>query len=276
MRNIILFIAGVNVIAWGGGILAGNLDPGNPAMGSVGLSIAALGPLLMAVVLRKWTRQGWQNAGLKLRFRQNKGWYALSLLYTPLVIVLVASTALIFGVGHWNPERGAAVSSILTTFGLVLGPMLFVSVGEEFGWRGYLEPALWSINQRVVINHIIVGVVWGSWHFPILLFAAGSETDPVQLLMVLFGCVALAIFYGQLRLWSDSVWPCVILHAVSNTVMVSVASSRLLLFDDGIKDIISLNTTSVAVTGIWAATALLVLALLGKKSATQIARTSGG
>jgi len=275
MRNIIFFIVGVTVIAWGGGLLAHTLDPTDPAMSSVGLSIAAMGPLFMAIVLRKWSGKGWRNAGLKMRLKQNKRWYAFSLLYAPLVIALIAALSLIFGTAQPNPDSADAVNSMFTTAGIVLVPMLFLSVGEEFGWRGYLEPGLWSIHERVVLNHVVVGIIWGFWHFPILLFTPSNDTNPVQLLMVLLGCVALAIIYGQMRLWSNSVWPCVILHAVSNTFMISFAGSELLLFSDGVKDILSFNTTSVAVTGIWVMTSLLILALLGKKSAAQLVRTGG-
>jgi membrane protease YdiL (CAAX protease family) len=271
MKNIVIFVIGVTVIAWGGGILGSVLAADNPAMSSVGVSIAAMGPLLMAIVLRRWGKLGWSDAGLRLRFGQSKGWYALGLLYAPLVIVLIVGLALLFGTGQWNPDRPAAVRAMFTTFGIVLLPMLFLAVGEEFGWRGFLEPALWSVNRRLVLNHVFVGLVWGFWHFPILLFAPGSETSLGQLLMVVIGCVALAIVYGQMRLWSDSIWPCVILHGVSNAVMISVASSELLLFDESAKNIISFNTTSVAVTGIWVITAALILARLGKESPARLA-----
>jgi len=268
-KNIVIFVIGVTVIAWGGGILGKTLAAGNPAMSSVGMSIAAMGPLLMAIVVRRWGKLGWSDAGLRLRFGTSKGWYALGLLYAPLVIVLVVALALLFGAAQWNSDRPAAVRSMVTMFGIVLLPMLFLSVGEEFGWRGFLEPALRSVNKRLVLNHVVVGLVWGFWHFPILLFAPGSETGPGQLLMVVIGCVALAIVYGQMRLWSDSVWPCVVLHGVSNAVMISTASSDLLLFDEGTKNMISFNTTSVAVTGIWVITAALILARLGNKAPAQ-------
>jgi membrane protease YdiL (CAAX protease family) len=270
MKNIIIFIAGVMLIAWGANFWASTLDSTNPAMTSVGVSVGAMGPLFMAIVLRKFAKQGWHNAGLSMKLKQNRGWYTFSLFYTPLVIILLTTISLMIGAAQMAPDRMAAVNSMLTTFGIVLVPMLFLSVGEEFGWRGYLEPGLWSINKRIVLNHVFVGVIWGFWHFPILLFNPSSNTNVVQLLMVLLGCVALAIIYGQMRLWSDSIWPCVILHAVSNAVMISVASSKLLLFNDGVSDIISFNTTSVAMTGIWVITSLLVLAMQRNRSAAQL------
>jgi membrane protease YdiL (CAAX protease family) len=264
MKNIVLFVTGVTVIAWAANYLAGTIGGGDPAMSSVGMSLAAMGPLFMAVVLRKWTGQGWDNAGLRLRFRQSKRWYTFSLLYTPMLIVFVATIAVILGVAQVVPDHTAAINSMLLTLGITLVPMFILSIGEEFGWRGYLEPILWSVNKHTVLNHIFTGVVWGFWHFPILLFAPSSETNPVQLLMVVLGCVGLAIIYGQMRLRSGSVWPCVVLHAISNATLISVASSDLLHFNDGVSDIISLNTTSVTITGIWLITGLLLLALVRK------------
>lgn len=43
-----------------------------------------------------------------------------------------------------------------------------VTVGEEVGWRGYLQPALLSqASFRRAI--IIVGLVWAHWHTPVIL-----------------------------------------------------------------------------------------------------------
>jgi len=271
MKNILIFVAGVMAIAWGANFWASTLKA-DPAMTSVGVSIGAMGPLFMAFVLRKLTRQGWDNAGLEVKLKQNRQWYAFSLFYTPIVIILIIATSLMVGVAQMAPDRMAAVSSMLTTFAILLVPMLSLAVGEEFGWRGYMEPSLWSINKHIVVNHVFVGIIWGVWHFPILLFNSPGDTSMVQLLMVILGCVALAIIYGQIRLWSGSVWPCVILHGVSNAVTISVASSKLLLFDDGVSDIISFNTTSVAVTSIFVITSLLVLTMQRNRSAVHLAQ----
>jgi membrane protease YdiL (CAAX protease family) len=270
MKNIVLFVTGVTVIAWAANYAASIIGSGDPAMTSVGMSIAAMGPLFMAVVLRKWDNQGWDNAGLRMRFRHSRRWYAFSLLYTPMVIVFIAAISVSLGVAQLTPDHTAAVSSMLLTFGITFVPMLFLSIGEEFGWRGYLEPNLWSVNQRTVLNHIFIGVIWGFWHFPLLLFAPSSETNPVQLSMVVLGCVALAIIYGQVRLRSGSVWPCVILHAVSNAAFISIASSKLLRFNEGVSAIVSFNSTSVAIIGVWLTTCLILLTLIRKTPATLL------
>ncbi len=43
-----------------------------------------------------------------------------------------------------------------------------VAVGEEMGWRAYLTPSLAS-RVGLLIAVVIVGVVWGLWHTPLVL-----------------------------------------------------------------------------------------------------------
>ena len=40
--------------------------------------------------------------------------------------------------------------------------------GEEYGWRGYLLPKL-SMRFGPLVGSIVVGVVWGLWHAPVIL-----------------------------------------------------------------------------------------------------------
>jgi membrane protease YdiL (CAAX protease family) len=266
MKNILLFIAGVTAIAWGSNFAASRVAPGDPAIMAAGVSMGALGPIFMAFILRYLGREGWGNAGLRLNFKQSKGWYALSLLFAPAVLLVVAAIGFAAGVAQVSADSTGALRTMLTTLAAVTVPMAFLSVSEEFGWRGYLEPALWKVNRRTVSNHILVGLIWGFWHFPVLLFNPSNQMDVVEMAMVLIGCVALAIVYGQMRLSSGSVWPCVILHAVSNTVTISFAGSKLIRFSEGSTDLISFNTTSVAVTGAWVVASVLVLAFAGRNS----------
>jgi membrane protease YdiL (CAAX protease family) len=39
--------------------------------------------------------------------------------------------------------------------------------GEEFGWRGYLLKTLH--NKKLLHASLIIGTVWGLWHFPLIL-----------------------------------------------------------------------------------------------------------
>ena len=66
---------------------------------------------------------------------------------------------------------------------------------------------------------LISGAIWAVWHYPGLLWAdynAGTNA------VFAIGCftvsiTAMAYIMGYLRTCSDSIWPCVLLHATHNT-----------------------------------------------------------
>ncbi len=41
--------------------------------------------------------------------------------------------------------------------------MLIGSIGEELGWRSFLQPILERKNS-VLISSVIIGLIWGMWH----------------------------------------------------------------------------------------------------------------
>lgn len=45
---------------------------------------------------------------------------------------------------------------------MILG-MLVGAIGEELGWRSYLQPILQQKNS-FLISSIIIGIIWGLWH----------------------------------------------------------------------------------------------------------------
>ncbi len=57
--------------------------------------------------------------------------------------------------GHTN--------NFLTTLPLFIGGMIFGAVGEEIGWRGFLQPTM-ERQYAMIPSTIIVGLFWGLWH----------------------------------------------------------------------------------------------------------------
>ncbi len=67
--------------------------------------------------------------------------------------------------------RALAPGIIFVTYPLVsigLGATLFalIALGSEFGWRGYLLPRLMPLGALPA--HLLVGLCWGLWFFPLL------------------------------------------------------------------------------------------------------------
>ena len=116
--------------------------------------ISAFGPLIAALAFAAPRKHLGDFFG---RLRTNPKWFDISLLAPP-AIHLVATAIYAACGGHpsrWfhppdAPEQLAA---------LVVFPL-----GEEFGWRGFAYPRL-TKRFGLTTGALIVGVVWGLWHF---------------------------------------------------------------------------------------------------------------
>jgi uncharacterized protein len=67
---------------------------------------------------------------------------------------------------------------------------------------------------------LLVGLVWATWHMPLYYFVASLfPVGNVLLFLPLFygTIVAASFFFGYLRIYTGSIWPASIAHAVHNT-----------------------------------------------------------
>lgn len=100
---------------------------------------------------------------------------------------------------------------------VILGPFLglLITFGEEYGWRGYLQPALLNLGR--VRGVALVGLIWGIWHWPVIWMGYNYPGHPYlgSLLMVLFSS-GLAFLLGYAVLKARGVWIAAFLHALVN------------------------------------------------------------
>ena len=112
---------------------------------------------------------------------------------------------------------GAALLLILAAQNLLVAPLLglVIAFGEEYGWRGYLQGELVALGK--VRGMVLVGIVWGLWHAPIIAMGYNYPGYPVLgiLLMTIY-TIALAFFFGYAVLRSGSIWLASFLHALNN------------------------------------------------------------
>jgi membrane protease YdiL (CAAX protease family) len=106
---------------------------------------------------------------------------------------------------------------VLTLQTVILGPFLglLITFGEEYGWRGYLQPALTKMGR--VRGVALLGVIWGIWHWPVIWMGYNFPGHPYlgSLLMVLY-CLGLAFLLGYAVLKAKGVWIAAFLHALVN------------------------------------------------------------
>jgi uncharacterized protein len=163
------------------------------------------------------------------------GRYALLAYLIPLAYAAIAYAAVwVFGLGffpdpaaidslskHLGWQLSRAVVFIPAYFILIATTQMISSVahalGEEIGWRGFLAPHLVR-RFGFTPGTILLGVIWAAWHMPLLLFADYNSGTPSWFSIPCFCAltIGLSIIMTWLRLVSNSVWPCAILHASHN------------------------------------------------------------
>lgn len=114
-----------------------------------------------------------------------------------------------------TPERHAALTLAgRAIWGLPL--WLFLALGEELGWRGFLLPRL--IASHVPFPVLVGGLIWSAWHLPALLWwhYPSGPSKALSALGLVVTLTAFAFVLARLRLDSGSVWPAALAHAVWN------------------------------------------------------------
>ncbi len=165
--------------------------------------LGAFGPTLAAVLVA--SRQGKVRA-IFARWRTAPRWIAIALVL-PLVLHLIA-TAIYAALGghpaHWfyPPDRPEYVAGLV-----------FFSIGEEFGWRGFAYPRL-ERRFGAVAAALVLGVVWGVWHFGMMCTAehglpALADVASFVLELALLSVIVAWVFERSGR----SLWVALAVHA---------------------------------------------------------------
>jgi membrane protease YdiL (CAAX protease family) len=133
-----------------------------------------LGPSVAGLVMTGLTggRAGYRVLLARLRaWRVDARWYALALLGGPLLIGLVFAVLGLFSAAFVPAVFAGGEWASALVFGLTAG--LLVGIFEELGWTGFAVPNL-RLRHGVLATGLIVGLVWGLWHYPP--FATGDTT----------------------------------------------------------------------------------------------------
>jgi len=199
------------------------------------------GPALANTITRLLTHEGSDRLNLRPEFDKGRWVYFILAWVLPGVLVIVGGVLffLIFpnyfdaqlstlteqmgavdGVSNINPWIIVVVQTVQA---ILISPLLngIPTFGEEFGWRGYLQPKLMTLGGRKAI--LLTGVIWGVWHWPVILMGYNYGTDYFgapflgPLAMVWF-TLTLSALFGWLTIKAESVWPAVIAHGAINGI----------------------------------------------------------
>ncbi len=100
---------------------------------------------------------------------------------------------------------------------MVLTFIMFL--GEEYGWRYYLQPVL-QRRFGLRLGVLILGLMWGVWHGAADFFFYTTTTGPQYLCAQLITCISLGIFFAYVYMKTQNIWLPVILHFLNNNLVM--------------------------------------------------------
>jgi hypothetical protein len=153
--------------------------------------------------------------GRALIWRVSPIWYVLAIAGPALVMLLaMGGHVLLGGTAPDYVPFGARWLLVVVNFVLVLligGPL-----GEEFGWRGLVLPAL-EARFSPPWDSLILGSIWAVWHLPLFFISASAQHSlPFWLYALLTLPLTILItwvYHGS----GDSLLLVMLLHAAVNT-----------------------------------------------------------
>ena len=133
-------------------------------------------------------------------------WVLLSVFGIPFFVLLAILTSLGFDVSQFGWRTTQLLPQLTIIF--------LISLGEEFGWRGYLQPLLMT-KFSVFHSSLILGFVWGIWHYPAYLIGTGVPLD-MDFQVFLLWVVLASLFMGWIYSVTRNVLTAILIHSSAN------------------------------------------------------------
>jgi membrane protease YdiL (CAAX protease family) len=190
-RPVLSYYMLVFAITWGGMLIVAGPSglfnsKTNPEELTQFIYSAALAGPSIAGVLMTGLIHG--KAGLRdllarmLRWRVDVRWYLVALLTAPIMMA-----AIILALSLTSPAFLPAIVTTDDRLGLVISGIvlgLVVSFFEEIGWTGLATPELRK-RHGFLPSGLMIGLVWGAWHYPLFSGSASGTIPPALYIAVL-------------------------------------------------------------------------------------------
>jgi membrane protease YdiL (CAAX protease family) len=198
------FLILVFPLSWYSWLLGLADDPGNSGINPLGPLVAAL---LVSAALGRKGFTGYLRAIIRVRASWTT--YAAAI----LLPVVLASASVAIAVALGSPfSVDAALARSIDVVDAFLVMFLFVALGEETGWRGWLLPRLQS-RMTPLQAALAVAPVWALWHLPML----GEELPFDQLGAFLISLTAASLVLTWLtNRTGGGVLPAMLCHGMVN------------------------------------------------------------
>ena len=122
-------------------------------------------------------------------------------------------------------NKGLKIESLLLPLLLFFKAIVFGGI-EELGWRYSFQPTL-EKKIPYIASTLITFVCWGVWH--LLFFYIDGSLGNIHVLGFLLGLLTNSFILSALFTYSNSLWICVMTHALINTFSQMSINDNVLL-----------------------------------------------
>jgi membrane protease YdiL (CAAX protease family) len=224
-REVALFVLLAYGLAWAwsgfwllpylGDLLAQSTTPTDMTerLGAVTTLPTMLTPMISALIMRLFVSKEGVKGSLGL-LRSPK-YYLAAILIPPVFATAVVLIVQGLGLGEfrWSEANWFVFLMLM----LIALPVTLFTFGEEYGWRGYLLPRLLPLGE--IRASVLIGVIWGLWHLPLLLAGLNYPGVNVWLAIISFTFVTVALSFTYTWFYvasSGSVLVAAVFHASTN------------------------------------------------------------
>lgn len=211
---------------------------GSPVAMLFAVASAMFAPAIATIIVkRSYLRENMRDLGFGFRKME----YHIIAWVLPVILALFSLfLTLSLGFGKLDPTMQSFLGSLskeaVKSLGSEIPPFwsivlismflpvilnCFFTVGEEVGWRGFLQSELRPLGQKR--SYLLIGLIWGIWHVPMILQGLNYPDNPyLGIIWMIVFCVLLSYILGWLKDSSGSVMAPTIAHASLNGPAMTV------------------------------------------------------
>ena len=198
-------------------------------------------PALCVLLTRLLTKEGFRNSKLTFDIGKDRTrYYIIAWLLPPVLCALGAVAYFVIYPARFDPthsyiiqqsaEMGVTITPEQMEQKVVLDLIVAVlmapqhnvitSLGEEWGWRGYMMPKLLG-KMKFFPAVLVGGFIWGIWHAPLIAMGHNYGTEYVGapwlgIAMMCLFCIALGTLFTWWCTKTGNCWPAIIGHGAVN------------------------------------------------------------